>query len=99
MAKKGFHKTLNENRTEEVASIIERMPTKFGTTISAVVVGLVLLLLLFGWLIKYPSILAGQIVINTRQAPVKLIATTSGNIILLENKSGAKVRIGEYWLI
>lgn len=96
MAKKGFHKTLNENRTEEVASIIERMPTKFGATISAVAMGLVLLLLLFGWLIKYPSILLGQIVINTRQAPVKLIASTSGNIILLENKSGTKVKTDEY---
>ena len=96
MANKGFHKTLNENRTEEVVSIIERMPTKFGMTISAIAIGLVLLLLLFGWLIKYPSILSGQIVINTRQAPVKLIASTSGNIILLENKSGTKVKTGEY---
>ncbi|MFH6935164.1 HlyD family efflux transporter periplasmic adaptor subunit [Flavobacterium sp. FlaQc-30] len=96
MASKGFHKTLNENRTEEAASIIERMPTKFGTTISGIVIGLVLLLLLFGWLIKYPSILSGQIVINTQQAPVKLIASTSGNIILLKNKSGVKVNAGTY---
>ncbi|MDR7370775.1 HlyD family efflux transporter periplasmic adaptor subunit [Flavobacterium aquidurense] len=96
MGNKGFHKTLNENRTEEVASIIEKMPTKFGTTISSVAIGLVLLLLLFGWLIKYPSILTGQIVINTRQAPVKLVALTSGNIILLKNKSGETVKTGEY---
>ena len=96
MASKGFHKTLNENRTEEVASIIERMPTKFGATITGIVIGLVLLLLLFGWLIKYPSILSGQIVINTQQAPVKLIASTSGNIILLKNKSGVKINAGTY---
>lgn len=96
MASKGFHKTLNENRTEEVAFIIERMPTKFGIIISAVAIGLVLLLLLFGWLIKYPTVLAGQIVINTQQAPVKLIASTSGNIILLENKTGVKVNTGTY---
>lgn len=96
MANKGFHKTLNENRTEEVASIIEKMPTKFGTIITAVAIGLVLLLLLFGWLIKYPSILSGQIVINTKQAPVKLIASTAGNIILLQDKSNAVVKTGEY---
>lgn len=96
MAKKGFHKTLNENRTEEVASIIERMPTKFGTVISTTVIGLVLLLLLFGWLIKYPEVLVGQIVINTRQAPVKLVATVSGNIILLEHHPGANVSAGQY---
>jgi hypothetical protein len=95
MASKGFHKTLNENRTEEVASIIEKMPTKFGFTISGVAIGLVLLLFLFGWLIKYPSVLAGQIIINTRQAPIKLIASTSGNIIL-KRKSGTIVKQGEY---
>lgn len=96
MAKKGFHKTLNENRTEEVAFIIERMPTKFGAIISAVAIGLVLLLILFGWLIKYPSVLSGQIIINTRQAPVKLVASTSGNIILLQSKSGTVLKSGEY---
>ena len=95
MANKGFHKTLNENRTEEVASIIERMPTKFGASVSTIAIGLVLLLLLFGWLIKYPSVLSGQIVINTRQAPVKIVAPTSGNIILLKTKSGAIVNKGE----
>ncbi|RUT71807.1 HlyD family efflux transporter periplasmic adaptor subunit [Flavobacterium cupreum] len=93
---KGFHKTLNENRTEEVASIIERMPTKFGTVISATVTGLVLLLLLFGWLIKYPEVLMGQIVINTRQSPVKLVAMASGNIMLLQQNSGANVKEGQY---
>ncbi len=96
MANKGFHKTLNENRTEEVASIIERMPTKFGAIISAVAIGLVLLLFLFGWLIKYPSVLSGQIVINTRQAPVKFVTSTSGNIILLKDKSGDFVKRGDY---
>ncbi|WP_374172250.1 HlyD family efflux transporter periplasmic adaptor subunit [Flavobacterium tructae] len=96
MASKGFHKTLNENRTEEVVSIIEKMPTKFGTTISCIVIGLVLLLFLFGWLIKYPSVLSGQIVINTRQAPVKLVSSIAGNIILVQNKSGAEVKTGTY---
>ena len=96
MAKKGFHKTLNENRTEEVAYIIEKMPSRFGTTVSAIVISLVVLLLLFGWIIKYPEVLKGQIVINTRQAPVKLVATTPGNIILLHDKVGSTVKAGEY---
>jgi HlyD family secretion protein len=96
MAKKGFHKTLNENRSEEVAYIIERMPTKFGLMVSGIVIGLVFLLLVFGWFIKYPEVLKGQIVINTRQAPVKLVATTPGNIIFIHNKVGSAVIAGEY---
>lgn len=51
MANKRFHKTLNENRTEEVASIIERMPTKFGATISGIAIGLVLLFFAI-WLVN-----------------------------------------------
>lgn len=96
MAKKGFHKTLNENRTEEVAYIIEKMPTRFGLMVSGIVIGLVVLLLVFGWLIKYPEILRGSITINTRQAPIKLVAATSGNIILLKSTPGTVVKAGEY---
>jgi hypothetical protein len=94
--KSKLHKTINQNRTEEVTDIIEKMPTRFGTTISVIVISLVSLLLLFGWLIKYPEILTGQIIINTRQAPVKLVAVTSGNIILLNDKVGSLVYSGEY---
>lgn len=96
MAKKEFHKTLNENRSEEVAYIIEKMPTHFGFTVSVIVIGLFFLLLFFGWIIKYPEILNGQIVINTRQAPVKMIATTPGNIILLDKETGSVLESGEY---
>jgi multidrug efflux pump subunit AcrA (membrane-fusion protein) len=96
MAKKGFHKTLNENRTEEVAHIIERMPTRFGMTVSSIAIGLVVLLLIFGWFIKYPEVLKGQITLNTRQAPVKLVSVTTGNIILLQKKGGSIVQSGEY---
>lgn len=91
-----LHKTVNQNRTEEVADIIEKMPTQFGTTISLIVISLVGLLLLFGWFIKYPEVLKGQITINTRQAPVKLVAVTSGNIILLNDKAGSQIHSGEY---
>ena len=94
--KTALHKTLNQNRTEEVVDIIEKMPTQFGIIISCIVISLVSLLLMFGWLIKYPEILKGQIIINTRQAPVKLVAVTSGNIILLHDKVGSLVHSGEY---
>ena len=96
MDKKILHKTFNENRTEEVVHIIEKMPTRFGTTVSGIVISLVILLLVFGWLIKYPEVLRGQIIINTRQAPVKLVAATSGTIILLHDKTGSSVKTGEY---
>lgn len=65
-------------------------------TVSGIAIGLVVLLLIFGWFIKYPEVLKGQITLNTRQAPVKLVAVATGNIILLQKKGGAVVKSGEY---
>lgn len=96
MVKNGFHKTLNKNRTEEVVAIIERMPTKFGIVISVIAISLVLLLVLFGWLIKYPVVLKGQLIINSQQPPVKLVSSTTGKIILLCDKTGSDVKVGKY---
>lgn len=96
MDNKASKKNHTENRTEEVAYIIEKMPTRFGLIISSIVIGLTALLFLFGWLIKYPEILRGQITVNTRQAPVKLTASTEGNLILLRNKTGSAIKAGEY---
>lgn len=96
MDNKASNKKYTANRTEEVAYIIEKMPTQFGLIISSIVIGLTALLFLFGWLIKYPEILRGQITINTRQAPVKLTADMEGNLILLRNKAGSSIEAGEY---
>jgi hypothetical protein len=96
MDNKAPNKKHTENRTEEVASIIEKMPTRFGLIITGIVIGLTVLLFVFGWLIKYPEILIGQITVNTRQAPVKLLAVTAGNLILLQNKTGGTIKSGEY---
>jgi hypothetical protein len=87
---------IGQNRTEEVADIIEKMPTKFGVVVSGIVITLVLLLFLFGWLIKYPDVLRGQITINARQSPVKFVAGVSGNLILLHSNAGEKINKGEY---
>lgn len=96
MDKQEFHKSLHENRTEEVAHLIEKMPIRFGVAVSSIAIGLVLLLLIFGWLIKYPEVLHGQITLNTRQAPVKIVSATTGNLVLLQKKGGASVQAGTY---
>ena len=52
-------------RTEEVRDIIDRMPTKFGFWVTGIVVFIFLLLMLFGWVIRYPDIVKGQLTVNT----------------------------------
>lgn len=89
---KKFHR---EARTEEVQDIIERMPTKFGFRISLIVVFIFLLLIIFGWIISYPDIDVGKIVINTAISPIKLVANSSGKLHLNNISSQSSVNEGD----
>lgn len=83
-------------RTEEIQNIIERMPTKFGVWISSIVLFIVATLCVFGYLIKYPDVVVGQVIINANISPVKLIASSSGNIYLNGFHSLDQVKKGDY---
>ncbi|NTE01508.1 HlyD family efflux transporter periplasmic adaptor subunit [Agrobacterium tumefaciens] len=89
------HPSLDNIKTEEVTEIIENMPTKFGLLVTSIIFVLIFLTILFGWIVQYPDVLTGQIVLNTRQAPVKIVSNTSGNIsFLAANKE--RVKKGDY---
>lgn len=75
------------HRTEEVQDIIERMPTRFGTRITILIVFIIVLILFFGWKVRYPDVVSGQVTINASQAPLKLIASGSGKLQLQNIKS------------
>lgn len=83
-------------RREEIADIIDRMPMSFGKWVAGSVVLFAALFLLFGWLIKYPDTISGEIQISASHAPVKLIAYSSGKIHLLKNQTQVQVKEGEY---
>lgn len=87
-------------RTEEVQHIIDRMPDKFGKVIAVIVIFVFALLLLFGWLIRYPDVSTGQISISANHSPVKLVAAQSGKIRLSELQSQEWVTEGQIvaWL-
>jgi predicted HNH restriction endonuclease len=85
----------NNKRTEEVQDIIERMPTKFGIWVSAIVLIIFILLFVFGWFIRYPDVVMGQVTINANEAPVKLIANAYGKLRLDRLKSMDEVKEGE----
>lgn len=84
-----------DQRTEEVQSIIERMPTRFGFWVSMIVLLLFILLFVFGWIIRYPDIVIGEIIINANAAPLKLIANSNGKIKLNGVKSMDWVKEGQ----
>ncbi|GAB6121418.1 HlyD family efflux transporter periplasmic adaptor subunit [Dysgonomonas termitidis] len=72
------------------------MPTAFSKWVAAAIILFTILLFVFGWFIKYPDVVTGQIKINSNTAPVKLPAHTSGKIELLSFKAQDTVKEGEY---
>ena len=85
-----------QQRSEEVAAIIEKMPMRFSLYVSLLVLLIAAILCFFGGTIKYPDLVKGQISISARQAPVKLVAAVSGKLDILHPLSGEAVRSGEY---
>lgn len=87
---------MKEKRSEEITDIVDRMPMAFGRWVAIAVVVFASLLLLFGWIIKYPDTVSGHIRINSNNAPVKLVANTSGNIHLESFRAQDEINKGEY---
>ncbi|QNR86781.1 HlyD family efflux transporter periplasmic adaptor subunit [Pedobacter riviphilus] len=83
-------------RTEEVQEIIERMPHTMGFKITGFVLFIVIIFFSLGWLIKYPDVVTGGIVINASSGPIKLVSNFSGKIRLNGFKSSQQVKQGDY---
>ncbi len=69
-----------ELRSEEVQEILTRVPHWMIRWGSAVVLLIVLSLFFVFWLVKYPDVIATQIVITTNIPPEKLVAKVPGKI-------------------
>ena len=71
-------------KSEEVQSIIERMPTYWVKWVVLCIGTLMGIVLALGFVIQYPDVVAGQISITATEAPVRLVANSSGRITLLK---------------
>lgn len=89
-------KETTTKRNEEIIDIIERMPTRFGKWVAIAVILFTVLLLTFGWAIKYPDVVTGQITINSTVSPVKLVAGSNGKIHLNHFHAKDQVNEGDY---
>ena len=65
-------------KSEEVQSIIERMPTYWAKWVVLCVCVLMGIIILLGFVIQYPDVVAGQISITATEAPVRLVANSHG---------------------
>ncbi|WP_443936487.1 HlyD family secretion protein [Pedobacter sp. MW01-1-1] len=85
----------DSERNEEVQAIIERMPTRFGLGVSSIVLFIFIVMIFFGWIVRYPDIVTGQITINTANAPVKLVASSYGKMKIMHTQSMEEVKGGQ----
>lgn len=88
---------LNETSTfysEEIHEILTQVPNwmiRWGTTMMLFIfVGI----LGMSWMIKYPDVLTGKIVLNGEQPPAPIVAKTSGTLSLFRNE-GTELYSGE----
>lgn len=95
MEENGIREKIESKRTEHVQDIIDRMPTKFGKYTAAIVVFIFLLLMVFGWLIRYPDIVVGKIEVNNSLSSTKLVSNVSGKLHLIDNKFQKEVEKDE----
>lgn len=73
-------------RSEEVQDIVDRMPTRWAAWTALITGLLIATVFALGFFIKYPDTVIGQISITTREAPIRLVASTSGRLhLLVEN--------------
>lgn len=75
-------------RSEEVQEILTRVPNWMIRWGNLVILVLLLLVFFISWMIKYPDIVTGEIIITTSTPPEKLIARNSGRFekILVSNQ-------------
>lgn len=71
-------------RSEEVQTIIDRMPTRGATYAIVLTTLLITIIFVLGCIIKYPDTVDGQISITSHLAPIRLVANTSGKLHLLK---------------
>ena len=84
MEKETVHEhTELEQRSEEIQVIIDRMPTYWTKWVALCVSVLMGVVILLGFLIKYPDTVDGEITVTASNAPIRLVSKDNGRIILL----------------
>ncbi|MCG2610063.1 HlyD family secretion protein [Flavobacterium sp. SM15] len=81
-----------ELRSEEVQDILTKVPHWMIRWGSLLVLVIIIMMLMLSWFLRYPDVVASDIVITTNVPPEKLVAKTSGRIeaILVKDHSQVK---------
>lgn len=82
-------------RSEEVQEVLSHVPSWMIRWGISLILGLIVMVLVLSWFIKYPEVINGSINITTETTPIKLTAQINGRIQKLHVKNGDVVAKGE----
>ena len=87
--------SIQKEFSEEVRDIVDRMPTYWTMWTALVTFVFISIIIILGFIIKYPDTVFGEITITTDSAPVRLSAQTSGRLHLIR-KNREVLNQGDY---
>ena len=88
-----------EIKTDEVNELLTAVPKWIIRWGVSIIFGIMILVLVFSFFIKYPETLPASVTITTTNPPITLVAKTSGKIIFLNVKNNQQVKKGEVMLV
>lgn len=90
---------LSLKKTEQVEDIIDRMPTQGTKWVLYIVFGLVIIMFGFGFIVKYPEVVSGEITITMKNAPLRMVSKSSGRLLLLKSEPRVELRTNEIFAL
>src|SRR5258708_15896410 len=84
-----------EIRSEQVQEVLNRTPSWMTRWGLSAMLGVIMLLIFLSWLIRYPDMTQGQIVITTKSPPIKIVSQASGKLVKLYKYEGTFLEKGE----
>lgn len=88
-----------ELKTEEVNELLTAVPKWIIRWGVSIIFGIMVLVIVFSFFIKYPETLPASITITTNNPPITLVAKTSGKITLLPVKNNQVVKKGDVLMV
>tara|TARA_B100000508_G_scaffold75230_1_gene58675 strand:+ start:149290 stop:150597 length:1308 start_codon:yes stop_codon:yes gene_type:complete len=83
-----------ELRSEEVQEVLSHVPNWMVRWGISVIFGLIVMLVVLAWFIKYPEVIEGQVRLTTETPPVKLTAQINARIQKVNVSNGDTVQKG-----
>jgi multidrug resistance efflux pump len=85
-----------EIRSDEVQEILSHVPNWMIRWGISLIFGVILMLLLLSWFIKYPDAIPAEVTLSTANPPIRLVAKTSGQLKRISVQEGEFVNQGDF---